>query len=144
MNNTQNQITDLRKSRTQTLTKIVSSKDEYRKYLDFSAKMFKYTFGDSLLIYNQNPDAQAVAGYDDWKRIGRGVRRSPKTIFVLDTKDPNRFNRLYDLSDTYGEPFIFSERYCVDHSKNQPIFHRMTIQKPTTVFLLYNEKPTLV
>ena len=33
-------------------------------------------------------------------------------------------------------PRDWFETYCVDHSKNQPIFHRMTIQKPTTVFFV--------
>jgi len=36
-----------------------------------------------------------------------------------------------------GKKYIPFGIVCVDHSKNRPIFHRMTIQKPTTVFLLY-------
>jgi len=35
--------------------------------------------------------------------------------------------------------FVYAQASCVCQSKNRPIFYCMTIQKPTTVFLLYRQ-----
>jgi len=57
--------------------------------------MFKYSFADTLLIYNQNPNAQAVASYNNWAKIGRGVMKNPSTIHIPSSKDENQSLKLY-------------------------------------------------
>jgi len=76
--------------------------------------MFKYSFADTLLIYNQNPNAQAVASYNNWAKIGRGVMKNPSTIHIPSSKDENQSLKLYTLSDTYGKSFnIVEQNYSI-------------------------------
>lgn len=55
-------------------------------YIDFlkSVKKLKnnYSFRNSLLVYVQNPNATIVKGFCDWNKLGRGVKKNPKTIFI--------------------------------------------------------------
>lgn len=55
-------------------------------YIDFlkSVKKLKnnYSLRNSLLVYVQNPNATIVKGFCDWNKLGRGVKKNPKTIFI--------------------------------------------------------------
>lgn len=64
-------------------------------YIDFlkSVKKLKnnYSLRNSLLVYVQNPNATIVKGFCDWNKLGRGVKKNPKTIFIytpIKTKIP--------------------------------------------------------
>lgn len=35
-----------------------------------------------MLVYVQNPNATIVKGFCDWNKLGRGVKKNPKTIFI--------------------------------------------------------------
>lgn len=48
---------------------IESSEEEYKKFLDFASKHYKYTFQDIILIYNQRPNATAVTDMSTWNSI---------------------------------------------------------------------------
>lgn len=41
-----------------------------------------YSFRNTLLVYSQNPNATVVKGFCDWNKLGRGVKKNPKTIFI--------------------------------------------------------------
>ena len=117
-NSTNNHIGDLNASIPKTLERIVSSKGEYRKFLDFSIGVFKYSFDNSLLIYDQKPTAKAVGEYSDWGKVDRGVKRGVTPIWIPNPNrtpaNPNQYLRLYDLSETYpkimGKAFDNLER----------------------------------
>jgi len=49
-----------------TLRDIVSSSDEWKKFLDTAAKMYKYTFDEQVLIHAQRPDSVACASFGFW------------------------------------------------------------------------------
>lgn len=55
-------------------------------YIDFlkSVKKLKnnYSLRNSLLVYVQNPNATIVKGFCDWNKLGRVVKKNPKTIFI--------------------------------------------------------------
>lgn len=55
-------------------------------YIDFLKSVEKlknnYSFRNSLLVYVQNPNATIVKGFCDWNKLGRGVKKNPKTIFI--------------------------------------------------------------
>jgi hypothetical protein len=53
------------------------------QYLGAMAKFRNYSFGNSMLIARQKPDATHVAGYRTWTTLGRFVRRGEKGIFIL-------------------------------------------------------------
>lgn len=42
----------------------------------------KYSLRNTILVYVQNPNARIVKGFCDWNKLGRGVKRNPKTIYI--------------------------------------------------------------
>ncbi|MDI6813287.1 MAG: ArdC-like ssDNA-binding domain-containing protein [Desulfitobacteriaceae bacterium] len=49
----------------------------------FMAKFHKYSFGNTLLILLQKPDASLVAGYKTWEKMGRHVKKGEKGIAIF-------------------------------------------------------------
>lgn len=64
----------------ETRQKIVSSTEEWKSFLRFSAQIYKYNFSSALLIYAQRPDATALAPMETWNRVGRRVNAGAKGI----------------------------------------------------------------
>ena len=52
-------------------------------YLRAMAKFHRYSVGNIILISIQKPDAQHVAGYRTWRKLGRYVRRGEKGIVIM-------------------------------------------------------------
>ena len=63
--------------------KAVFASEDYARYLEAMSKFHHYSFGNCLLIYFQCPEAQAVAGYTTWKKLGRSVKKGEKGIQIL-------------------------------------------------------------
>lgn len=86
------------------LKRISSSSNEWINYLRFASKFYKYDFSDSILIYEQNPKATAVADMQVWnKRIGRYINKGTKSITVFEDSDTMiKLKYLFDVSDTNG------------------------------------------
>ncbi len=55
----------------------------WQAWLKFSSQFHRYSFGNSLLIMLQDPQATHVAGYQAFKAMGRQVRRGETGIKVL-------------------------------------------------------------
>ncbi len=55
----------------------------WQDWLKFSSQFHRYSFGNSLLIMLQDPQATHVAGYQAFKAMGRQVRRGETGIKVL-------------------------------------------------------------
>ena len=51
------------------------SSEQYRQWLEVQAKFHKYSWHNTLLILSQCPTAQQVAGYKEWQKLGRQVRK---------------------------------------------------------------------
>lgn len=102
---------------------------EIRRYLTFFAKFKSHSFSNTILIYIQRPDATKVAGFSQWEKFHRKVKKGAKGIMifapvfdkknktanepempddgqldkeVLTTKTPVNFRPVYvfDISDT--------------------------------------------
>lgn len=86
------------------LKKVSSSKKEWKSYLDFASRFYKYQFSDNILIYEQNPDATAVADMNTWNRkIGRYVNKGTRSITVFEDKETQtKLRYLFDVKDTNG------------------------------------------
>lgn len=54
-----------------------------KAYLAAMAKFPQYSVNNTLLIMAQRPDAQHVAGFTMWKRLGRSVRKGEHGIAIL-------------------------------------------------------------
>lgn len=53
----------------------LADSDRWRRFLDFKAAFRQYSLNNSLLILAQLPTATHVAGYEDWRKLGRHVRK---------------------------------------------------------------------
>ena len=94
----------------------------WQAWLKFASRFHKYSFGNSLLIMGQDPQATHVAGYQSFKAMGRQVRRGETGIKVL-APITRREPRL----DSAGQPV------CDDQGH---VLHRTQVvgTKPVTVF----------
>lgn len=104
--------------------KKVLNSGEFQEFLTFAAKFRKYSFGNSILIWSQRPDATNVAGIKTWNSLGRKVKKGSKGIAIFapmfgkkkrirrETNIENEeeslvgFKAVYvwDVSQTEGEP----------------------------------------
>lgn len=57
--------------------------EEWKRYLQFQATFHRYSFGNTLLILFQCPNASYVAGFKKWKEVGRFVRKGQQGIAIL-------------------------------------------------------------
>ena len=64
------------------ITKLIES-GEWTRYLKTQAAFHNYSFGNTLLIASQCPEASRVAGFKTWQKLGRHVRKGEKAIKIL-------------------------------------------------------------
>jgi N-terminal domain of anti-restriction factor ArdC len=92
----------------------------WRAYLTAQARFHRYSFRNLLLILQQNPNASRVAGFHDWLKHSRCVRKGEKGIAILapmkwQKHDKNtgettsgiggfRVVYVFDIAQTDGEP----------------------------------------
>jgi hypothetical protein len=107
----------------------INTDEDWRKYLAFQSRFHNYSFGNTMLIYLQNPDASYVKGYKAWNQFGRYVKKGSKGMAIIapcvkkrleceevkngdsDTKEEKerkksisgfRVTYVYDIADTGG------------------------------------------
>lgn len=52
--------------------------ENYKAYLDFCAKMPRYSVNNQILIMMQKPDATMCQSFTGWKEVGRFVKKGEK------------------------------------------------------------------
>jgi hypothetical protein len=57
--------------------------EEFGRYLTVMSRFHTYSFGNTMLIHLQRPDATRVAGYRKWQELGRQVRKGEQGIKIL-------------------------------------------------------------
>ena len=82
---------------------------QYAAYLTAMSKFHHYSFGNTMLIFMQCPNATNVAGYHDWRRnFGRQVKRGERGITILAPCPYQRMGfrtvTVFDVSQTEGKP----------------------------------------
>lgn len=84
---------------------VAGSKKEWKDFLTFASRIYKYNFDNAILIYAQRPDATMVANMEIWnKKIGRYINKGTRSIAVFDTSKPNlKLQYLFDVKDTNGK-----------------------------------------
>jgi antirestriction protein ArdC len=92
----------------------------WRAYLQTQARFYRYSFRNTLMILTQYPTASRVAGFHDWLKLSRHVKKGEKGITILaplkfsevdqDTGETKAgvkgFKAVYvfDIAQTDGEP----------------------------------------
>ncbi|MCR4762920.1 MAG: procyclic acidic repetitive family protein [Lachnospiraceae bacterium] len=71
----------------------------------FSARNYKYSFRDQLMIYEQKPDATACASRDQWEmNLDRSIKEDAQEIALLDESGNSpEIHYVYDVTDTDGD-----------------------------------------
>lgn len=82
MTATQDKVTEAIKARDAGLADLMAS-ESWIAYLDAQARFHDYSFGNTMLIMVQRPDATRVAGYKAWQKLGRQVRKGEKGLSIL-------------------------------------------------------------
>jgi len=57
--------------------------ENLRRYLEYAAQFHHYSFGNILLALSQYPKLSRIAGFKQWNRLGRRVRKGQKGIMIL-------------------------------------------------------------
>ncbi len=79
-----NQLEELKNSIEYKIDDFLKNSEELKNFIRFKNKYFKtYSFRNSLLIYNQFPSANYVAGFSKWKELGYSVIKGSKAIKIL-------------------------------------------------------------
>ena len=77
-----------------------------REYLEFCARLPKYSVNNQLLIMNAKPDATMCQTFEKWKEAGRSVKKGEKGIRIISpVKDTKFFKPVstFDIIQTEGD-----------------------------------------
>ena len=61
----------------------INTDKDWLQYLSFQSLFYNYSFGNTILIYLQNPNATYVKGYKSWNKIGRYVKKGTTGLAIL-------------------------------------------------------------
>ena len=79
--------------------------ENYKAYLDFCAKMPRYSINNQILIMMQKPDATMCQSFTGWKEMGRFVKKGEKGIRVM-APAPYKMEREQDKIGADGKPVL--------------------------------------
>ena len=94
---------DIRELAQQNARWVSNSPKDWMNYLDVAARLYRYSFKDTLLIHAQRPDATACAELEVWnEKMNRWVNRGAKGIALLDDASPRaKLRYVFDIADTH-------------------------------------------
>ncbi|WP_049763289.1 ArdC-like ssDNA-binding domain-containing protein [Alicyclobacillus acidocaldarius] len=75
--------------------------EQFKRYLEFAARVPRYSFHNVMLIYAQRPNASCVMGYKKWQEFWRHVMRGERGISILAP-----LIKKVPVEDEHGEPVM--------------------------------------
>ena len=86
----------------ETALSITRDPESWMQFLRHSARFYKYSFNDQMMIYAQRPEATACASYEIWNNtMHRYIRRGAKGIALLNPNSNGMQVRyVFDVADT--------------------------------------------
>lgn len=86
-----------------TISKIISNKEEWMKFLSFASRIHKYPFDQAVLVYAQNEHTTMLASKEIWNKFKRDIKPESKAVQVIKYDNGSRMvEHLFDLSQTDG------------------------------------------
>ncbi len=61
----------------------INTDEDWLKFLKFQTLFYQYSFGNTIMIYLQNPEASFVMGFKAWNKLGRFVKKGSKGLAIL-------------------------------------------------------------
>ena len=99
-----NKLYEMQKLTADVSRDVAASPEEWMKFLDTAARLYRYTFPEQLLIYAQRPEATAVASMEIWnKRMYRWINRGSRGIALIDNTSGSKtkLRYVFDIQDTH-------------------------------------------
>lgn len=118
-------LENLRQLYYQTVEEMIADTDKWKAFLAYAGNMYKYDFATLVTAYAQNAKLTQLASYDDWKAIGKQVRRNEKSIPVL-IKNNNGLDHFFDVSQLQGNPKLWNWEI---HSDDRKEFDQRFMEK---------------
>ncbi len=85
--------------------KEVFNGDNYKNYLDFCARLPRYSVNNQILIMMQKPDATMCQSFTNWKEVNRHVRKGEKGIRIL-APAPYKMQKEQEKVDASGKTVL--------------------------------------
>lgn len=85
------------------LNNLISNATEWKEFLKFNSKFYKYKFHENLLLYSQDKDITACATFDEWKKVSRYVKPKPysKTLKTIYQQNGRLYLKsVFDITST--------------------------------------------
>ena len=79
--------------------------ENYQAYLNFCAKLPRYSVNNQILIMMQKPDATMCQSFTNWKEVNRFVRKGEKGIRIL-APAPYKMQKEQDKMDASGKAIL--------------------------------------
>lgn len=79
--------------------------ENYQAYLNFCAKLPRYSVNNQILIMMQKPDATMCQSFTNWKEVNRFVRKGEKGIRIL-APAPYKMQKEQDKMDASGKAVL--------------------------------------
>jgi antirestriction protein ArdC len=103
--------------------------EQFRAFLTFHAQHCRtYSFGNTMLIYAQRPDASLVMGFKKWQEHGRYVKKGEHGIMIL---APSRYKKTGagaltteeggDAEEEYALRFVPVSVFDVTQTEGDPV-----------------------
>lgn len=133
----------------------ICNEKEYKQYLTNLMKMSSYSVRNSVLIYCQNPGASLCYGYQQWKKLGRWVKKGERGIKILapckgkrtkaDGTDEEyvyfRTVTVFDVSQTDGEPLKHSGEIAELNGTTPNFFEVLRcLEQVSPLPIIFNDK----
>ena len=79
--------------------------DNFKEYLNFCAKLPRYSVNNQLLIMMQRPDATMCQSFSNWKDMNRFVKKGEKGIRIL-APSPYKMEKEQEKTDANGKAIL--------------------------------------
>ena len=79
--------------------------ENYKEYLNFCAKLPRYSVNNQILIMLQKPDATMCQSFTGWKDMNRFVKKGEKGIRIL-APSPYKMQKEQDKTDASGKTVL--------------------------------------
>ena len=79
--------------------------ENYKEYLNFCAKLPRYSVNNQILIMLQKPDATMCQSFTGWKDMNRFVKKGEKGIRIL-APSPYKMQKEQDKTDASGKAIL--------------------------------------
>ena len=120
-------IHDIRMLAEETASEISASPRDWLGFLDTASRLYRYPFGNAILIHAQRPSATACTELELWnEKMGRWVNRGAKGIALIDDTGPRqRLRYVFDVADTHAvrggrTPYLWKLR---EETKKEVLSH---------------------